>query len=128
MTWSWISSSFHNIFIIIMCLVWTYNSLSYEYNTASLFQQYNWSGHSTLSITFNPGVNWLILTAHLAASHHAYKFSVHHWWHIQSFTTIQLHLQAWATDMDFATHRTKLILSIPWLKCILSNHEAFCVL
>jgi hypothetical protein len=114
-----------------MCLTWTLDLLSYEYNTASLFQQYNWSGHSMLSTTLNLGANWLILSACSAASHRAYKFSVHHWWHVWSFTTIQLHLQVWITDVDFVTYLADLILSIPWLKDILSHlthHEVFYVL
>jgi hypothetical protein len=81
-----------------------------------------------LSTTLNSDVNWLILSAYSATLHHAYKFSVHHWWYTRSFTIIQLHLQAWATDVDFATHLAKLILSIPWLKGTLSNHEVFYVL
>jgi hypothetical protein len=94
LTKSWISSSFHNsnIFIIIMCLTWGHD-LSYEYSNASLFQQYNWSGHSILSTIFNPSANWLILNACSASSHHAYKFGVHHSWHIWSFITIQLYLR-----------------------------------
>jgi hypothetical protein len=83
-----------------------------------------------MSTTLNLGVNWLIPSAYSAASHHAYKFSVHHWWRTWSFTTIQLYLHVWATGVDFTTHPVKLILSIPWLKDILSHlthHDAFYV-
>jgi hypothetical protein len=57
-----------------------------------------------LSTTLNLGANWLILSVSLPASYRAYKFGVNHYWHIWSFTTIQLHLQVGATDVNFAIH------------------------
>jgi hypothetical protein len=32
-----------------------------------------------LSTNLNPGANWLILSVCSTASHHAYKFIIHHW-------------------------------------------------
>jgi hypothetical protein len=84
-----------------------------------------------LSTTLNPGVNWLTLSAYLATSYRTYKFDVHHWWHIWSFNTIQLHMQVWATNVDFATHLTETYSEYPLLKGKLSHlthHKAFYVL